>query len=106
MWKIVRNICGLFGAIALLQSCVSSNDSKVDVTLYSKNKSIESTIQIEKGSEGQKYIRISLTNSGWLFTDLGSTNGSWLDRKRLEAPVKLKPGLTIRIGRTSLRFEK
>ena len=49
---------------------------------------------------------ITLTNSGWLFTDLGSTNGSWLDRKRLEAPVKLKPGLTIRIGRTSLRFEK
>jgi pSer/pThr/pTyr-binding forkhead associated (FHA) protein len=49
---------------------------------------------------------INLTNSGWLFSDLGSTNGTWLDRKRLESPLKLKSGITIRIGRTALRFEK
>jgi len=49
---------------------------------------------------------ISLTSTGWIFTDLGSTNGSWFERKRIEAAVRIKPGMTIRIGRANLRFEK
>jgi hypothetical protein len=48
----------------LLQSCENSNKKLVEVILYSKNKSIESTIQTENGKDGQKYVRISLTNTG------------------------------------------
>ncbi|MEI8204859.1 MAG: glycoside hydrolase family 36 protein [Bacteroidota bacterium] len=64
MWKLVRKACCIFAALALLQSCVTANDKMVHVTLFSDNKSIESTIHIEKGMDGQKYIRISLTNTG------------------------------------------
>jgi len=67
---------------------------------------LANTVVLNDDYSSTNHAVISLTNSGWLFTDLGSTNGSWLDNKRLEAPVKLKTGLTIRIGRTSLRFEK
>jgi len=64
MWRLVVIACCLFCAFVLSQSCVSSNNSLVDVTLYSKNKSIESVVRIEDGIAGQKYIRISLTNKG------------------------------------------
>jgi len=64
MWRLVVIACCLFCAFVLSQSCVSSNNSLVDVTLYSKNKSIESVVHIENGIAGQKYIRISLTNKG------------------------------------------
>ena len=64
MWKLIRIVCCLFIALALLQSCENSNKKLVEVILYSKNKSIESTIQTENGKDGQKYVRISLTNTG------------------------------------------
>ena len=64
MWKLVRYVCCVFGLLALLQSCENSNKKLVEVTLYSKNKDIESTIQIENGKDGQKYVQISLTNTG------------------------------------------
>ncbi len=64
MWKLVRYVCCVFGLVALMQSCVSSNDKMVHVKLYSNNKSIESTVLVENGIAGQKYIRISLKNTG------------------------------------------
>ena len=64
MWKLVRFVSCVFGIFTLMQSCVAANDKMVHVTLFSDNKSIESIIQIEDGAAGQKYIRISLTNSG------------------------------------------
>ena len=53
-----------------------------------------------------QHASVTLADKGWLYTDLGSTNGSWIDRKRIEAPVKLRPGTTIRIDNTTMRFEK
>jgi hypothetical protein len=53
-----------------------------------------------------QHASVSLTDKGWFYTDLGSTNGSWMDRKRIDAPLKLKPGTTVTIGKTSMRFEK
>ncbi|MEI6554311.1 MAG: glycoside hydrolase family 36 protein [Paludibacter sp.] len=64
MWKLVRFVSCVFGLVALMQSCVASNDKMVHVTLFSDNKSIESIIHIENGMDGQKYVRISLTNTG------------------------------------------
>ena len=52
------------------------------------------------------HARIERTDAGWLFTDLGSTNGSWQGHRRIDAPLLVKPGMTIRIGKTTLRFEK
>jgi alpha-galactosidase len=54
----------VFGIFALMQSCVASNDKMVHVKLYSDNKSIESTVLVENGIAGQKYILISLKNTG------------------------------------------
>lgn len=64
MLKLVRKACFIVASFAFLQSCVTANDKIVHVVLYSDNKTIESTIQIEKGTDGQKYVQISLTNTG------------------------------------------
>ncbi|GMA23750.1 hypothetical protein GCM10025864_15090 [Luteimicrobium album] len=34
--------------------------------------------------------------------DLGSTNGTYLEGHRLEAPVPVQPGEEIRIGQTTM----
>src|SRR5262249_12610103 len=38
----------------------------------------------------------------WFITDLNSTNGSWLNGRRISAPQRLKEGDKIKIGRTVL----
>ena len=41
----------------------------------------------------------------WVLTDLGSTNGSRLNGRRIEGPEVIRPGDEIELGATNLRFE-
>lgn len=65
-----------------------------------------SSIIITDDYASTQHAQIELTDKGWIYTDLGSTNGSWIDRKRINEPVRLKPNTEIHIGRTVMRFEK
>jgi pSer/pThr/pTyr-binding forkhead associated (FHA) protein len=38
--------------------------------------------------------------------DLGSTNGTYLNERRLEAVEELRPDDTIRIGETEYRYQE
>ena len=43
---------------------------------------------------------------GWMVKDLGSENGTYLNRRRIRGPARLADGDTIRLGRTRrIRFE-
>lgn len=41
---------------------------------------------------------------GWLVEDLGSTNGTFLDRTKVTEPTPVAPGVPIRIGRSVLEL--
>jgi pSer/pThr/pTyr-binding forkhead associated (FHA) protein len=43
-------------------------------------------------------------SGGWLVEDLGSTNGTFLDRTKVTEPTLVAPGVPIRIGRTVLEL--
>ncbi|MBS2021242.1 MAG: sigma-54-dependent Fis family transcriptional regulator, partial [Deltaproteobacteria bacterium] len=49
------------------------------------------------------HCEIQFTDNGWLLTDLGSTNGTWLDGKRVEKAY-LSPGMSILVGDSSVLF--
>ena len=66
----------------------------------------KSSVIITDDYASTQHAQLSLSDKGWIYTDLGSTNGSWIDRKRINEPVRLKPNTEIRIGRTVMRFEK
>jgi pSer/pThr/pTyr-binding forkhead associated (FHA) protein len=42
--------------------------------------------------------------AGWCVTDLGSSNGTWVNGERIWASRRLRHGDEIRIGQTRLRF--
>lgn len=63
-------------------------------------------IQLEDDYASSLHAVVTREGEGWLYTDAGSTNGSWVDRQRLEAPLLVRPGTTVRIGKSTLRFEK
>jgi pSer/pThr/pTyr-binding forkhead associated (FHA) protein len=64
------------------------------------------SIWLEDDYASGLHARISLDDGTWWYEDLDSTNGSWVGRKRLTAPLKIKAGTDVTIGRTTLRFEK
>jgi pSer/pThr/pTyr-binding forkhead associated (FHA) protein len=66
----------------------------------------ENSIVIDDDYTSGHHARISFDETGWIFTDLGSTNGSWVGRKRLDSELRVKNGTEIRVGRSTVVFEK
>jgi hypothetical protein len=54
----------------------------------------------------QKHALIRKTSTGYEILDLGSTNGTWLDKKRLmpNQPYPLASGTQVHLGRLCLSF--
>ena len=53
-----------------------------------------------------RHARIEPRRDGVWISDVGSTNGTYVNGVRLTAPRKLSPGDIVRIGETDLRFER
>jgi pSer/pThr/pTyr-binding forkhead associated (FHA) protein len=47
-----------------------------------------------------RHARFQLAHGLWYVEDLGSTNGTWLNGRRIHSPQRLKKGDKIRIGHT------
>lgn len=52
-----------------------------------------------------RHARLTLENGAYFVEDLGSTNGTWIGRKRIKGKVRLEAGAEIRIGETTLSVE-
>ena len=60
----------------------------------------DSTLMLDDDYASSRHARLTLQSNSYWLEDLGSTNGTYLDRTRVTAPVPV-PALTpIRIGRT------
>ncbi len=52
----------------------------------------------------RRHFELRAENGAWLLEDLNSSNGTYVNGKRIERPVRLRPGDTIRIGSTILAW--
>ena len=52
-----------------------------------------------------EHARFEPRRDGVWLTDVGSTNGTFVNGARLEEPRRLQPGDVVRLGSTDLRFE-
>lgn len=67
----------------------------------------DSTIVLDDDYASSRHARIYPDQTGqWTVEDLGSTNGTYLDRQRLTTPTPLQIGVPIRIGRTVIELRK
>ena len=67
----------------------------------------DSTIVLDDDYASGRHARIYPDRDGqWIVEDLGSTNGTYLDRSRLTTPVPIPPGTPIRIGKTVIELRK
>lgn len=66
----------------------------------------DSTLVIEDDYASSRHARIALLDGEWVVEDLGSTNGTWIERTRITEPSPLHTGSTLRIGRTTIQARK
>ncbi|MFB7494999.1 FHA domain-containing protein [Streptomyces sp. NPDC056161] len=67
----------------------------------------DSTIVLDDDYASSRHARIYPDRDGqWIVEDLGSTNGTYLDRSRLTTPTPIPLGGPIRIGKTVIELRK
>jgi pSer/pThr/pTyr-binding forkhead associated (FHA) protein len=67
----------------------------------------DSTIVLDDDYASSRHARIYPDQNGqWIVEDLGSTNGTYLDRNRLTSPTPIPLGAPIRIGKTVIELRK
>ena len=64
----------------------------------------DSTLVITDDYASARHARLVPRDGQWFVEDLGSTNGTYLDRAKVSGPTPVPLGVPIRIGRTSLEL--
>jgi pSer/pThr/pTyr-binding forkhead associated (FHA) protein len=66
----------------------------------------DSTVVLDDDYASNRHARVYPSNGEWLVEDLGSTNGTYLDREKLQGPTPAPIDTPIRIGKTVFELRK
>ena len=69
-------------------------------------RSPECALVLDDDYASGRHARIFEEEGRWLVEDLGSTNGTFVDNRRITAPTPLELGTTLRIGRTVVELAR
>jgi pSer/pThr/pTyr-binding forkhead associated (FHA) protein len=64
----------------------------------------DSTVVLTDDYASTRHARLSQRGSEWYVEDLGSTNGTYLDRAKVTTAVRVPVGTPIRIGKTAIEL--
>jgi len=63
-------------------------------------------IQLEDTYASQFHAKITHRDESWYVEDLGSTNGTYLNQRRLTSPAEVNAGDRVKIGKTTVEFRR
>ena len=84
-------------------SGVSVDLTDQQITLGRAN---DATLVLNDDYASSRHARIFPQDGQWLVEDLGSTNGTYLDRQKVARPTPVPVGVPIRIGKTVLELRR
>lgn len=66
----------------------------------------DATLVLTDDYASTRHARFYPQNGEWIVEDLGSTNGTYLDRQKVTEPTPVPLGVPVRIGKTVLELRK
>ncbi len=78
----------------------------LDGTDITFGRSPEATVQLSDPYTSDQHARVHHDGSRWVITDLGSTNGTFVNQVKVTAPTPIAAGDQLGIGRTVVEVRK
>ncbi len=69
-------------------------------------RSNDATLVLADDYASSRHARLFPQDGQWIVEDLGSTNGTYLDRQKVSQPTPVPAGVPIRIGKTVLELRR
>src|SRR5215471_945507 len=66
----------------------------------------DATLVLNDDYASSRHARLFPQDGQWIVEDLGSTNGTYIDRQKVTQPTPVPPGVPIRIGKTVLELRR
>jgi pSer/pThr/pTyr-binding forkhead associated (FHA) protein len=66
----------------------------------------DATLVLNDDYASSRHARIFPQDGQWIVEDLGSTNGTYLDRQKVTRPTPVPVGVPVRIGKTVLELRR
>ncbi len=66
----------------------------------------DNTMVLDDDYASSHHARLRPFDGGWVVEDLGSTNGTFLDKAKVVAPTPIPIGVPVKIGKTVLELRK
>ena len=66
----------------------------------------DSTLVLTDDYASTHHARLTPRDGQWVLEDLGSTNGTYIDRTKVATPTAVGPGTKVRIGKTVLELRR
>ncbi len=66
----------------------------------------DATLVLTDDYASSRHARLFPQNGAWIVEDLGSTNGTYLDREKVTRPTPVPVGVPVRIGKTVLELRR
>ncbi|GGC01407.1 FHA domain-containing protein FhaB/FipA [Cellulomonas carbonis] len=64
------------------------------------------TLVLDDDYSSSRHARIYPQDGEWFVEDLGSTNGTFVGRERVDRPVLVRPGTQVRVGQSTIELQR
>jgi pSer/pThr/pTyr-binding forkhead associated (FHA) protein len=91
----------LVTAGALAGTAVGLTDQQITI-----GRASDATLVLADDYASTRHARLFPQDGQWIVEDLGSTNGTYLDRQKVTQPTPVPVGVPIRIGKTVLELRR
>lgn len=92
--------------LTVLEGSLAGTSINLGTTPITIGRSADCTVVIDDDYASNHHARISPHESGWIIEDLGSTNGTYVQRTRVTAAMSVPLSTPIRIGKTVMELRK
>jgi pSer/pThr/pTyr-binding forkhead associated (FHA) protein len=97
---------GLPSTLVVTQGALSGTTVRLGDQPVTLGRSQESTIVLDDDYVSGRHARFYQRDGQWLVEDMGSTNGTYLDRTKVTQATPVKIGVPVRIGKTVVELRK
>jgi Inner membrane component of T3SS, cytoplasmic domain len=91
----------LVTAGALAGTSIGLSDQQITI-----GRANDATLVLDDDYASSRHARLFPQDGQWIVEDLGSTNGTYLDRQKVIQPMPVPAGVPIRIGKTVLELRR